>query len=87
MASKYDLMHYGIMIVACMSVQEMFDDTQIKTTMRENSKVYDNSEEEQESESDKDLETQIDRDQKRARQQKQISLKKQLKKDTTNAIK
>jgi HrpA-like RNA helicase len=24
--SKYDLLHYAIMIVCCMSVQELFDD-------------------------------------------------------------
>lgn len=29
-ASKYDLLHYAIMMVACMSVSEIFDDSSIK---------------------------------------------------------
>ena len=48
-------MHFAIMMVACMSVQEIFEAQQIED--QEN-------DEDLSSESDKDLETQIDRDRK-----------------------
>ena len=33
-ASKYGLLHYAIMIVACMSVSEIFDDDRISSGVK-----------------------------------------------------
>ena len=38
-ASKYNLLHYGIMIVACMSVTTIFDDEYIANTVKEENKI------------------------------------------------
>lgn len=64
-AAKYDLMHYAIMIVACMSVQEIFDDSKFRPSKNVAQNAADD-ESSASSESDKDLETQIDRDRKEA---------------------
>lgn len=60
-ATKYNLTHFAIMMVACLSVQEIYDDSKL----RNESQLEDLSGEDQE-ESDSDLETQIDRDRKAA---------------------
>jgi hypothetical protein len=33
-ASKYGLLHYAIMIVACMNIPEVFDDSKIKKNFK-----------------------------------------------------
>jgi hypothetical protein len=33
-ASKYSLLHYAIMIVACMNIPEVFDDSKIKKNFK-----------------------------------------------------
>jgi hypothetical protein len=67
-ASKYSILHYCIMIVACMSVTEIFDDDTISTRIKEENNIKSDEEEEQGSSGseDSDLETQIDRDKKDA---------------------
>lgn len=67
-ASKYDLMHYGILLVACMSVTEIFDETKIKAV-----NAFDEEEDQNESSGDEDLKTQIDREKQEARKMKQIA--------------
>eukprot|EP00356_Strombidium_inclinatum_P001913 CAMPEP_0170510842 /NCGR_PEP_ID=MMETSP0208-20121228/65982_1 /TAXON_ID=197538 /ORGANISM="Strombidium inclinatum, Strain S3" /LENGTH=116 /DNA_ID=CAMNT_0010794331 /DNA_START=227 /DNA_END=577 /DNA_ORIENTATION=- len=56
-ASRYGLLHYAIMIVACMSVQEVYDDSKVGPSVADFEAKSDN-------EQDSDLETQIDRDRK-----------------------
>ena len=57
-ASKYDLLHYCIMIVACMSVTEIFDDDSISQRIKSENAIPDEEElQSSDSESDKDLET------------------------------
>jgi HrpA-like RNA helicase len=41
-ASKYNLLHYGIMIVACMSVTELFDDDCVAQRVKEELPEIDN---------------------------------------------
>lgn len=59
-ASKYDLLHHCIMIVACMSVTEIFDDDSISQRIKTENNIQDEEEAQASSsgsESDKDLET------------------------------
>lgn len=53
-ASKYGLMHYAIMIVACMSVSEIYDEAKVTTSLPD---IKNDSDDE-----DPDLITSIDRD-------------------------
>ena len=61
-ASKYDLLHYAIMMVACMSVSEIYDDASIKDKYKTTFEPIDEPDDEQ----DVDLITQIDRDRTKA---------------------
>ena len=44
-ASKYSILHYCIMIVACMSVTEIFDDDTISSKIKEENAIKSESEE------------------------------------------
>lgn len=61
-ATKYNISHFAIMMVACMSVQEVFDDSMFKEELPDK----DNESEKELDEDEKLLETQIDRNNKKA---------------------
>ena len=64
-ASKYDLLHYAIMIVACMSVQEIYDDESIMKSIQINPDFAKDLADDFEG-MDEDLITSIDRNKKKA---------------------
>ena len=68
-ASKYNLLHYAIMIVACMSVSEIYDDQSIQDEVRASSGRLNEYQDQEDDSEDPDLETQIDRDRKRSQRQ------------------
>ena len=64
-ASKYHLLHYAIMIVACMSVQEIYDDESIMKSIQIDPDFAKDLGDEFEG-MDEDLITSIDRDKQKA---------------------
>ena len=77
------------MIVACMSVTEIFDDDSISQRIKTENNIQDEEEAQASSsgsESDKDLETQIDRDRKDARKKRVQKQRKDQKKEITQQI-
>lgn len=84
-ATKYELTHYAIMMVACMSVQEIFDDSKFETMLKEATR-----EQEDEPEMDDEerlLETQIDRDNKQAELKRQHKDRLQKRKEVAAQVK
>ena len=87
-ASKYHLLHYAIMIVACMSVSEVYDDQAIHDAVRAESKIEEAEDDQDVPDSeDNDLVTQIDRDRVSSKKQHQLKQLRDLKKQVTAEIK
>lgn len=83
-ASKYGLLHFAIMIVACMSVQELYDDDSI---VREHVGTVVESSEAEKSSDDEDLVTTIDRERMAAKQKLKKKDDKERKYQATSSIK
>lgn len=82
------MLHYAIMIVACMSVSEVYDDQAIHDAVRAESKIEEAEDDQDVPDSeDNDLVTQIDRDRVSSKKQHQLKQLRDLKKQVTAEIK
>lgn len=92
-ASKYNLLHYAIMIVACMSVTEIHDEEAAtkaimkKANMPEYGKAEEWRQDQGQASEDSDLETQLDRDRRNAEKQEQVRRQKEQRKFVAAEIK
>lgn len=93
-ASKYDLLHFAIMIVACMSVKELHDEESARNSVlrsigvdpREKADI-DADRDNDDANFDDDLETQLDRDRKREERQAKLKEQKEQRKVVMAEIK